>query len=113
MKRNSGISYSIFVDEKIINAKDLDTLTVLYRIAQQQIHNIVEHSIAKEVTITIVPEGEKLKMSIADNGNGVNVKKIRYGKGFSNIKEKAEAFGGSFNLESIEGKPGLKMEVII
>lgn len=113
MKRNNGISYSIFVDENIINTKDLETLTVLYRIAQQQLHNIVEHSTAKEVKITIVQEAEKLKMSIADNGNGVNVKKIQYGKGFSTIKEKAEAFGGSFNVESMEGKPGFKMEVII
>ena len=28
-------------------------------------------------------------------------------------KEKAEALGGDFNLESVEGRPGFKMEVVI
>ena len=34
-------------------------------------------------------------------------------KGFSTIQQKYAAFGGTFNLESIEGKEGFTMEVII
>ena len=113
MQGKNNINYTIEADENIIGERDMDTQTVLYRIAQHHLINIVKHSNAKNITIKIGAAGKKLKMSIYDDGMGINLKTILYGKGFSSIQEKAEAFGGTFNLESIEGRHGFKMEVVI
>ncbi len=113
MQAKNNINYTILTDENIIHKRDMDTQTVLYRIAQHQLINITKHSHAKNVLVKIKAAGKKLKMSIYDDGMGINLKTIQYGKGFSSIQEKAEAFGGSFNLESMEGKRGFKMEVVI
>jgi signal transduction histidine kinase len=56
---------------------------------------------------------KKIKVVVQDDGAGINLKQIQYGKGFSNIQEKTEALGGNFNLESVEGRPGFKLEVVI
>jgi glucose-6-phosphate-specific signal transduction histidine kinase len=52
-------------------------------------------------------------MTIFDNGDGIDLKTVKFGKGFSTVQQKSEAFGGTFNLESIEGTTGFTMEVII
>jgi two-component system, NarL family, sensor histidine kinase UhpB len=113
LEEKSNIHYAIEVDEDAIGRRDMDTQTLLYRIAQHQIKNIMQHSNAQNVLLKIKTAGSKIKMSVYNDGTGINLKAIQYGKGFSNIQEKTEAFGGSFNLETAEGKPGFTLEVII
>jgi two-component system, NarL family, sensor histidine kinase UhpB len=106
-------SYTLLVDNIDFTTVDLHLQTVLYRIAQHQLINIVTHSSASEIVLKIASEGGRIKMSVYDNGRGVDLKNLQYGKGFSSIQERSEAFGGSFNLVSLEGKKGFTMEVEI
>ncbi len=92
---------------------NIELQTVFYRIVQHQLLNIHKHSAATHILINISVYGKKIKLSILDNGMGIDLKNIKFGRGFSTIQEKSGVFGGSFNLESIEGKEGFKMEVII
>jgi signal transduction histidine kinase len=101
------------VDEKINQLANLDIQTVLYRIVQEQVLNILKHSDARNVQVKAFVADKKIHMIVEDDGIGINLKLIQYGKGFSNIQEKTEALNGSFNLESVEGRPGFKLEVII
>ncbi len=113
LQQNKNIRYKILLDENAINIATADIQTVLYRITQEQVTNIEKHSAAKNILIKVETLGSKIRMTIEDDGIGINLKAIQYGKGFSNIQEKTEAFDGNFNLESVEGKPGFKLEVII
>ena len=113
MQQNRMISYNVHVDEKINQLANFDVQTVLYRIAQEQVVNILKHSDARNVQLTVEVMDKKIKMIVEDDGTGINLKLIQYGKGYSNIQEKTEALDGDFNLESVEGKPGFKLEVII
>ncbi len=113
IQQTRAITYSIYVDDKITQLANYDVQTVMYRIAQEQLTNILKHSAAGNVQVEIHAMGKKIKMTIEDDGIGINLKAIQYGKGFSNIQEKTEAMNGSFNLESVEGKPGFKLEVIL
>ncbi|MEO6731799.1 MAG: PAS domain-containing protein [Ferruginibacter sp.] len=107
------IGYQLLINERDFTKVSIDLQTVFYRIAQHQVMNILKHSSASHVRLEILAKGDKIKMSIYDNGMGINLRNLRYGKGFSTIHERTEAFGGTFNLESSEGKEGFKMEVII
>lgn len=105
--------YTLLLDEINFDKISIDLQTVFYRIAQHQVTNILKHSSANHITVRLTPHAEKIKMSIADNGPGIDLKTLVYGKGFSSIQERSESFGGSFNLVSIEGREGFTMEVII
>lgn len=107
------ISYNVYADEKLNSLANFDVQTVLYRIIQEQVMNILKHSEARNVMISVEVNDKKIKVVVQDDGTGINLKQIQYGKGYSNIQEKAEALGGDFNLESVEGRPGFKMEVVI
>lgn len=107
------ISYNIYMDERINQLANLDIQTVLYRIVQEQVLNILKHSNARNVQVKVAVKDKKIHMSVEDDGTGINLGLVQYGKGFSNIQEKTDALNGSFNLFSEEGKPGFTLEVII
>ena len=113
LQEKNNISYTLLVDEIDFANINIDLQTVFYRIAQHQLMNIVKHSAATHILIKISAYGKKIKLSIRDNGMGIDLKTIKFGKGFSTIQERSGVFGGSFNLESMEGKSGFTLEVII
>lgn len=111
--QNRLISYNVYVDDNLDALAKVDVQTVLYRIIQEQLMNILEHSEARNVMVSVQARDKKIKVVVHDDGAGINLKNIQYGKGYSNIQEKTEALGGDFNLESVEGRPGFKLEVVI
>ncbi|MFT3682303.1 MAG: PAS domain-containing protein [Ferruginibacter sp.] len=113
LEQNKNVRTFVKTDDDLIRTTSNEVQIILYRIAEEQVTNIIKHSDAKNAKLIIERAGERLKMIVQDDGTGINLKAIQYGRGFSNIQEKAEAYGGNFNLESVEGKPGFKMEVII
>lgn len=113
MQETRTMSFNIYVDDAINQFANFDVQTVIYRIVQEQMLNILEHSNARNVQVKVQLSNKKIRVIVEDDGMGINLKAIQYGKGFSNIQEKTEAMDGSFNLESVEGKPGFKLEVIM
>jgi len=113
LKKNRKITCDLHITDRMEKLISPEIQTVFYRIAQYQIANIARHSNAKKVSIKIEKDAKKFKLTIADNGKGIDLKTVQFGKGFANIQEKTDAFEGSFSLESVAGKPGFKVEVII
>jgi PAS domain S-box-containing protein len=72
----------------------------LYRIAQEQLRNIVRHSKANQIHINIIIEGNFLKMEISDNGIGFDASTIKKGIGLANIKRRIELFNGEMQINS-------------
>ena len=84
----------------------------LYRIAQEQINNIVRHSGAKQVFVELYPEEEFVEMVISDNGIGFNPQTVKPGMGLKNIRSRAELLNGKSEIITSPGK-GCKLKVII
>jgi len=82
----------------------------IYRIIQEALTNIGEHSQAKNVSINIKKQGKTIFFSIVDNGKGFDVKQamtkisIERGLGLASMEERVQMLGGDFNLCSKEGK---------
>ena len=64
---------------------------------------MVKYSQAKEVNIIFGLEASVLKMKIADNGIGFDVKSENTGNGIRNIQVRATEIKGFISLESIPG----------
>jgi len=108
------INFQCNLDKKPIG--DL-LATALYRMIQEAVTNIVKHSRASAVKVTLFLKGRRLVLRIRDNGRGFNVEKLD-GKegalkiGIKGMRERVEATGGKMLLKSTRGK-GTSIEIVI
>jgi len=83
---------------------------VIFRITQEAMNNIAKHSKADLVRLSLRKTGGKIELLLQDNGRGFNVKEARSldadkrGSGLASMKERTKLSGGSFAVESAEGK---------
>lgn len=81
--------------------------TVLFRIAQEALTNIVKHAQARRAALTLAVTPQAVSLSIADNGRGFDVAHAladpRAGMGLRNMRERLEPLGGTLTVSS---KPG-------
>jgi len=74
--------------------------TPIFRICQEAMNNCVKHSRGSLVKVSLQKEGERILLTVQDNGWGFNPEKVKKGMGFSNIRERAELSGGAFEVKS-------------
>jgi signal transduction histidine kinase len=83
---------------------------VVYRVAQEAMNNIAKHSKADRVHLSLWKMDGKLELMIQDNGRGFDLEKVssqenpKKGLGLSSMTERTELSGGSFAIESVEGR---------
>ncbi len=78
--------------------------TTVYRIVQEALTNIIKHSQALKVKISIQLVANDLEVLIKDNGKGFNPQENTTGFGLQGMRERATALGGKFNLVSLPGR---------
>jgi signal transduction histidine kinase len=83
---------------------------VMYRISQEALNNIAKHSKADLITLSLRKTDGPIELTVRDNGQGFDMEKIfsmesyRKGLGLGSMRERTELSGGSFTIESIQGK---------
>jgi signal transduction histidine kinase len=84
--------------------------TVVYRVMQESLNNIIKHSQAKAVNLGLEKKEGKIEFVIQDNGQGFDLdsmlsrKAADRGLGLAGMKERIQLSGGSFVLESAKGE---------
>jgi signal transduction histidine kinase len=82
----------------------------LYRVIQEGLTNIHKHARAQHAEITLERtqsvdgDEDELRLTVADNGCGMESGVRRPGFGLSGIRERVEMAGGTFSLESAPGR---------
>jgi signal transduction histidine kinase len=89
----------------------------LFRLIQEALTNIRKHAEAHKATVTLMSDGSgQLKVVIADDGHGFISGTQRKGKarslGLTSMRERVEALGGTFHVNSIPGS-GTQVTAII
>jgi len=74
--------------------------TIIYRILQESISNILRHSHSDTITINILFTENNCKIDIIDTGKGFCLENSTKGSGLSNIKTRADLIGANFNIYS-------------
>ena len=76
----------------------------LYLIFKEAVNNVLRHSGADKMFISIVQSGEQLKLQIRDNGKGLAEKKFNLGgNGLVNMEIRAERMKGEFHVQDNQG----------
>ncbi len=97
---------------------DLEIETTIYRIVQEALTNIAKHAHAKEVIISLDKKNTRLITKVEDNGKGFMLKTSAAGESYSQgsgilgMKERVFNVGGTFHIESKQGR-GTKLLVEI
>ena len=112
-ERRNGIRCELHIDHNEFELGDKNT-TVLFRIMQESLNNIVRHAQASHVLIDMQRRGGALFLRIADDGIGLP--RDRIGKkntfGLTGIEERIVALGGKFSASSLPGQ-GMAITVSI
>lgn len=81
-----------------------DVTAAMYRVLQESLTNIVRHSVATEVTITLLTQEGLLHLRVQDNGKGFDPTQNSTGFGLQGMQERIAALGGQFEVSSQPGE---------
>jgi signal transduction histidine kinase len=82
-----------------------ETETHVFRICQEALTNAARHSGAKAVKIRFGSHGDKLRLTLSDNGRGLSdVAAEQRGMGLIGMRARARGVGGTLKIDSVKGK---------
>lgn len=75
----------------------------LYRIAQETLANVQQHTSATAVTVSLHGEGDAITLTVRDNGRGFDPASAARGHGLANMEARARQNGGRLDIRSSPG----------
>jgi len=93
------------LDERL----DPDLETLVFRLVQEALTNVLKHSGVDRAKVTVQREGEILMLSVADSGRGFDPAAIlasgaTAGSGLRGLRDRLELFAGRLELTSTPGQ---------
>ncbi len=80
------------------------TQLMLFRIVQELVNNTIKHSSATLATIRFSGTEEEMQIEVTDNGKGFSSDAEKENQGLFSIRQRLQALGGAFNINSKEGE---------
>ncbi len=102
---DTGIDCRIDIPDNLPNVEVIGEIRRnVFLVVKEALNNILKHSKATEVTITLVREHNELILYIQDNGVGINLDALRQlGNGLKKMKKRMADVGIEFNIENRNG----------
>lgn len=72
----------------------------MYRVLQEIMHNIIKHSEASQLNITLTRIDKEINLMVEDNGKGFDKKIAVMGLGLKNINSRVKLLNGFFDVDS-------------
>ena len=95
---------------------DPETELQLFRIVQEALTNVRKHSGASQAEVSLIVAGDLLRLTIRDNGKGLDPEKTRprgqSGFGIENMSERALAISAEMNIDPEPGG-GTRVTVLV
>ncbi|HNG63787.1 MAG TPA: sensor histidine kinase, partial [Ferruginibacter sp.] len=85
---------------------DSNTETVLYRVIQECVNNVIKHSGAGHLDIALIKDADGISATVEDDGRGFDAtdKQKSEGIGLKNIRSRVEFLKGTVDFDSSPGK---------
>jgi signal transduction histidine kinase len=103
-----------FISRDVPNVVRPDVALCLFRIAQEGLRNMKKHSGVAKAQIRLGRAGDKLFLSVSDDGIGFDARDLgkKEGLGIRSMEERAYLLGGKLEIHSKPGK-GTRIETFI
>ena len=116
LREKTSLEITLHVDSAAAGLAD-ETAEVLYRIAEEAVHNVEHHSAAERVDVSVrvgyFDGAERLTLTVADDGVGFDpgtAPSDHYG--LTGMREQAELIGAELRLDSAPGQ-GTRVSVSV
>jgi len=109
--QRSGIQVSVSANVQEEQLPELQAVS-LFRVAQEALRNVERHARATQIDIRLERHSDQAVLEIFDDGQGFDVPNVEHSKdrgiGLTNMRERVERNGGTFELVSQRGHTLLK-----
>lgn len=103
LNQNNKVKFNLVVN--LGQDFDFGSLTYhIYNIIMEMINNILKHAGAANGWISISEEGDKILLTVSDDGRGFDIGQMTNGYGIRNITSRLENIRGKWNIDSAPGK---------
>ena len=110
VSRRTGLHVEVLAEEVADELPD-GHKTCIYRIVQEALHNCERHAGAGAARIVVAQKGDRLLLTIEDNGRGFDARNTR-GLGLVGMEERVRNLGGVFEIRSVpQGGTVLSVEL--
>ncbi len=105
-----GMKTTLDLDSVLPDVVDAKIEIAVYRIAQEALSNIAQHSGATTAALSLQVRGNNLCLLVRDNGKGFLSEQLMpmnstgRGLGLMSMRERSELLGGSFTINSMRDK---------
>ncbi len=83
---------------------DKNTASVLYRIIQESVNNVMKHAAATRFDIAVIKDQEGIQVTMEDNGKGFDISQYHEGAGLANIRSRVQFLNGTLDIDAALGK---------
>jgi PAS domain S-box-containing protein len=98
------IGLPIVVKSELEDRLPITIEEVVYRIAQEALHNIVKHAAAHQVQLELARDGDGVRLRVIDDGKGFDPRSVPDGHlGLTGMRARAEKIGAHLTVESQPG----------
>ena len=110
--RDANVSCTLRIADDLGRlAPDLEI--TLYRLGQQLVRNVVQHSGAKRLDFDLERQDGGLQLAVRDDGTGIaDVENALRSHGFGSMVQRVKSVNGSFDIDSAPGK-GTRIEILV
>ncbi|MBT2143598.1 sensor histidine kinase [Rhodanobacter sp. LX-100] len=108
----AGIAIAVEIEP--MPSLDGELQTLLFRITQEALNNVVKHAGAHSVLVHLVERGGRLQLQIVDDGCGFDPERAQAvgGIGLGGIRERLQLFNGQLELRSAAGH-GTRLRALV
>jgi hypothetical protein len=104
IKKSDHFTINFKADDFVNFQQNIRKETVIFRLFQESINNIIQHAQATKIDIQLKNEQNNFVLTIQDNGIGFNLEEkliLKGGMGINNLKRRANLIGGNVIIESV------------
>ena len=115
LRQQTGLEVALELEAND-GALDPDLETLVFRVTQEALNNVVKHAGVAAAEVRLRRRGDRLRLRIADRGDGFDPHSVlgpatgSSGVGLRGIRDRSELFGGKMRVESRPGE-GTVVEV--
>ena len=102
--------WAVDSDSAVIEAAPHAGLQLL-RIAQEGLTNVLKHAQARQVMVRLDKQGHCLRMTIADDGQGMGILASGAGRGLPNMRARAQRLGARLHVDASPAGTVVALEI--